>query len=120
MKKTTAKFAAAVVIAVLGLTLTSCGGGGLSGTYNAAGGSLSGVYFNSEPITGVEFKSFGNAVITTGGFGTTTYEDGSYKVGDGQITLKAEWNFTDKWEGTYSFSESGNTITIDGHEFTKR
>jgi hypothetical protein len=119
MKGISAKSAVVAVIAVLGMALSSCGGGGLSGTYNAAGGSFSGVLFNNEPLTAVEFKSFGNAVITTGGFGTSTYEDGSYKISDGQIILKAEWNYTDKAEGTYSFSESGNTVTIGGHEFSK-
>jgi hypothetical protein len=105
-------------MATLVLALASCGGG-LSGTYDAAGGSFSGVYFNGEPIISIEFKAMGDAEIVTGGWSMTTYEDGSYKVDGSQITLKAEWNYSDEWEGTYSFSESGNTITIDGHEFNK-
>jgi hypothetical protein len=100
------------------LTLTSCGGG-LSGTYDAVGGSMSGVYFSDEPIVSIEFKPMGDAEIMTGGFSITTYEDGSYKIDGNKITLKAEWNFADEWEGTYSFRESGNSLYINDHEFRK-
>jgi hypothetical protein len=118
MKKIIANLAIAASIIALVLTLTSCGGG-LSGTYRAAGGSFSGVNFNNEPIVSIEFKPMGDAEITTGGWTTNTYVDSSYRIAGNQITLKAEWNYMDKWEGSYSFSESGNTVTIDGHEFRK-
>lgn len=119
MKKITIKLTVVAIVVALALTLISCSGGGLSGTYNAAGGSMSGVYFNNEPLVSVEFKPFDGAEITTGGWSTTTYEDGGYKLNGSQLTLKAEWNYTDKWEGTYEFRQSGNSIYIDGHEYVK-
>jgi large exoprotein involved in heme utilization and adhesion len=118
MKRLIIGLSAIVALMALTLTLASCGGG-LSGTYGAEGGNFSGVSFNEEPLVSVEFKAFGEAEIVTGGFSRTTYEDGSYKIDGNRITLKAEWNIADKWEGSYSYSQSGNTIEIDGHPFTK-
>lgn len=120
MRKIITRLTAIAAIVALAFTLTSCGG--LSGTYAAEGGDFSGVYFNDEPIVSIEFKAFGDAEIVTGGWMTTTYEDGSYQIDGDQITLGAKWDYTGRWEGTYSYSEFYNdtaTIIIDGHPFIK-
>ena len=123
MKKTLARLAVATGLAAVlaaSLMLAACGGG-LSGRYIYTGDKFAAAQFNNEPLVAVEFKSFGNAEIVTSGLSTTTYEDGSYKVDGDQITLKAKWNYSDKWEGTYSFSQSsdqfGDAIYIDGHKY---
>ena len=121
MKKALKRLVAtAIVVALLGLTLslTSCSGG-LSGTYVSTGNAFNSAQFNNEPIVSIEFKSFGNAEIITSGWITTTYVDASYKVNGDSITLKAEWDYSGKWEGTYTFSQSGNIIYIDGFEYLK-
>ncbi|MDR1634153.1 MAG: hypothetical protein LBS27_04380 [Bifidobacteriaceae bacterium] len=107
------------LIFALALLLTSCGGG-LSGTYSSTGAKSSSARFDGAELVSVEFKSFGKAVIETEGLvSRTTYEDGSYKINDNQITLKAEWNINDEWEGTYSFTQEGELIYIDGSEYSK-
>jgi hypothetical protein len=118
MKRIIIKLTALSAIVALALALVSCGGG-LSGRYVSTGSAFDSAQFNNEPLVSVEFKSFGDAEIITSGWSTTTYVDGSYKVNGGQLTLKAEWNYSDDWEGTYSFSQSGNSIYIDGHEYSK-
>jgi hypothetical protein len=116
--KLAAVAAAAALVLTLAFTLTSCGGG-LSGTYVSTGNAFDSAQFNSEPLVSVEFKSFGGAEIVTSGWSATTYQDGSYNVNGSRLTLKAEWNYTDEWEGSYSFRESGNSIYIDDHEYSK-
>jgi hypothetical protein len=117
-KKIIIKLVALAAAVALALTLGSCGGG-LSGTYVSTGNAFDSAQFNNEPLVAVEFGSFGSAEITTSGWSSTTYVDGSYKVDGSRITLKAEWDYTGKWEGSYSFSQSGNSIYIDGHEYRK-
>jgi len=115
LKKGVAKAAALTVVVAIALTLISCGG--LSGTYSARGGYAT---FNGEKMDSIEFKSFGNAEIVSEGYVmVTTYKDASYKINGDRITLKAEWDYTGKWEGTYSYSKSGNSIYIDGVEYSK-
>jgi len=125
MRKTLTRLAVAAGLAavlVASLMLAACGGG-LSGTYVPTGGAsdTSFAQFNNERLMSVEFKPFGNAEIVTFRVSTTTtttYTDGSYKVDGSRLTLKAEWNYSDEWEGTYSFSQSGDSIYIDGHRYT--
>lgn len=118
MRKIVISLATVTIAISLVLMLTSCSGS-LSGTYYAEGGSFSGVYFNKEPVVSIEFKSMGKAEIVTGGFSKITYVDCTYKINGNEISLRAKWNYTDEWEGTYSFSKSGNTIIINGHPFKK-
>jgi opacity protein-like surface antigen len=117
-KRIIIKLAVLAAVAALAFTLASCGGG-LSGTYVSTGNAFDSAQFNNEPLVSIEFESFGGAEIVTSGWSTTTYVDGSYKVDGSRITLKAEWDYTGKWEGSYSFSQSGNSIYIDGHEYRK-
>lgn len=110
------KLTGLAVVILLALNLVACGG--LSGTYNSR--TMDGATFNNERLQSVEFKSFGDAEIITDSFySSTTYPDSSYKISGNTITLKAEWNYTDKWEGSYSYRESGNSIYIDGIEYSK-
>jgi hypothetical protein len=118
MKKRIIRIAVLTVAVVFTLALASCGGG-LSGTYVYGSYDADDIIptFNNEPIYGIEFKSFGNAEISAG---NSTYVDGSFKKSGDELTLKAVWNIADKWEGTYSFSQSGDTIYIDGWEYAKQ
>jgi hypothetical protein len=118
MRKVIIRLAALTAVAALALTLVSCGGW-LSGTYVSTVNVLDSAQFNNEPLVSVELKPFGNAEIVTSGWSVTTYVDGSYKVDGSRITLKAEWDYTGTWEGSYSFSQSEGFIYLDGHEYRK-
>jgi hypothetical protein len=150
MKRLIIKLIVVAAIVALVLTLASCGGG-LSGRYVSTGTAVDELaIFNDEAVIAVEFKAFGDAIITTTGQrvtplleydhpqGTVTEEPGandparapsmlsarpysnaSYKVSNGQLILLVEWSPYAKAEGTYTFSESGDSIYIDGHEYMK-
>jgi len=112
-------WALAAVVAILLLILTACGGG-MSGTYvttNPIGGASFG---EGAFIYSIDFKKSGDAEIETLGWtGSIVYQDSSYKIKDDSITLKAEWNYTDEIERSYSFSQDGDSIFIDGLEYVK-
>ena len=102
---------AIAVIVILIVVIT--GFSGPRGTYYPRSGMA---FFGSERITDIEFKSFGKAEIGTE---RNVYVDSSYKIKGSEITLKAEWNYNDKREVTYSYRVSGDSIFLDGVEYRK-
>lgn len=119
IKQTSLLFVIAIIIGIFTLALTSCSGG-IAGLYSSINSNSSGATFNGEIVTSIEFKSSGKAEIKTESLlSETTYVDASFKINGNEIVLNAKWNYTDKWEGTYTYSQAGDTISIDGYIYMK-
>jgi len=110
MKKIIALFLIISTLAVLILSMTSCGGGG----------GLSGTYSSTDEMFGIEvsYKFSGGNKVTMSTFGMSF--DGTYKIEGNEITIKFTM-FGETSEESYSFEQvSDKVIIIDGSEYTKK
>ena len=101
MRKTIKKIAVLFLALMLVFTLVACSGG-LSGTYVADDGSK--VTFNGNKITmsvlGIDIN-------------------GTYSISGSEMTITYSVLGVET-SNTATFSQSGNTVTIDGQQFVKQ
>ncbi|MCL1858595.1 MAG: hypothetical protein FWF92_05115 [Oscillospiraceae bacterium] len=106
MKRIIALFLIISTLAVIILSIASCGGGGLSGTYST-----------SEYGIEMSYKFSGNKItVTTFGISMS----GTYKIDGDNIIIKTSLLGISS-EDSYSFEQiSDKVIAIDGIEYTKK
>ncbi|MBO4839126.1 MAG: hypothetical protein J5493_07150 [Lachnospiraceae bacterium] len=103
-KKLMCKMTACLLILVLILSLTACGGGKPSGTYVSKGLITQSYTFSGDSVT---ISAFGiNAT------GTYTIKDGKLNITYSLLGLEQTIS--------YSYEKKGNSIFIDGTEFIKQ
>jgi len=95
MKNTIKILGIIALIAIIGVTMVACGGG-LSGTYADATGSMT--------------FTFKGKNFTTEAWGQKN--EGTFTTKDGKITFA---NVTSGREDTYSYTLEGDTLTLDMH-----
>jgi hypothetical protein len=105
----TKKLASIMLLGLLLVTLSSCGGNPLVGTWEA----------NTFGITTtMEFKNDGTMTLSTLGFSIQA----KYSVSGNQVTLTMENGYTDISSmpvGTSTFSISGDQLLMDGIIYKK-
>ena len=112
MKRIIALFLIVSTLAVIILSMASCGGGG---------GGLSGTYSYKDDLFGTAIESsykFSGNKVTVTSFGVTM--SGTYKIDGDEITIKTSLLGISS-ESTYTFEKiSDKIIKIDGIEYTKK
>jgi hypothetical protein len=94
MKNTTKLIGFIALVAVIGLTFVSCGGGGkLSGTYSTDDGSMS-YTFSGKKVTAEAFGQKG---------------EGTYELKDGRFII----TMADGKSESYDYKLEGNTLSFD-------
>ena len=102
MRKTIKRIAVLFLALMLVFTLVACSGGGLSGTYLADDGTK--VTFSGNNIT-----------MSVSGIDV----HGTYSISGDEITITLSVLGVETSQSS-SFSQSGNTITLDGQKFVKQ
>jgi hypothetical protein len=96
MKHTIKLLAIIALVAIIGLTIAACSGGGggkLSGTYSTSDGSMS--------------YTFSGKKVTAEALGEK--RGGTYELKDGKIIISSPDGKTE----TYGYKLEGNTLTLD-------
>ncbi len=96
--------AASLIFIILIVSLFSCGGSSLDGTYVSVSNKNAKIVFDGDTIT---MSVYGVPL------------SGTYSIKGGKLYITANV-FGEKSETESTFSKSGNTIIVDGEKFEKK